>query len=213
MINEGYVKYNARHTFAPATEVKDWTLLNDARRRLYRLGLVGVTKDGIGFGNVSIRYRANEFLVSGTATGALAQLSANDYCLVSSFDIKQNCVVTTGPVQASSEAMTHGAVYQSCSLARCVMHIHSRLIFDGMLRDKYPSTPKSAEYGTPEIALAIGECIAALVPVTEVAAKASVAIVLAGHDEGVVAFGSAVESAFNIIQNLYNKYDGRLTGG
>ena len=202
MANEGYVKYSAEHTTAPPIETPLWTELNEARSRLYRLGLVGSLPNGVGFGNLSIRLQGDEFLISGTGTGVLPVLGPEKYCLVKSFDLEQNCVVSIGPVQASSESMTHGAVYRSCRMVHCVIHIHSRAIFDGMVRDNYPATPENATYGTPEIALAIGNCVREL-------GGDEGTIVLLGHDEGVVAYGPSLEKAVALVQELYGKYMGK----
>lgn len=206
-MTDGYVKYSAEHTQTAAwvqtgaIEPPHWAELNEARTRLHTRGLVGVLPNGIGYGNLSIRYRENEFIISGTATGALPELTPGEYCLVNTFDLAQNRVVTSGPVQASSESMTHGAVYQARSGVNCVIHIHSRSVFDGMIRDKYPATPVEAAYGTPEIALAIGKCVTII-------NKDESAIALAGHDEGVIAYGASVEVALRIILELNTKYGG-----
>jgi ribulose-5-phosphate 4-epimerase/fuculose-1-phosphate aldolase len=197
--NEGYVKYTAEHTMAPPIEAPQWAELNDARTKLHRLGLIGVLPNGVGFGNLSIRLRENEFLISGTATGALPVLGPDAYCLVNSFDPGRNHVVSTGPVHASSESMTHGVIYRSCAGAHCVIHIHSRTIFDGMVTARYPSTPEDAAYGTPEIARAIEKCVREL-------CRDEGQIVLLGHDEGVIAYSPSVERTFILIQELYNNY-------
>ncbi|MCL2270454.1 MAG: class II aldolase/adducin family protein [Treponema sp.] len=197
-ISEGYVKYSVEHSTAPAIDIPNWKELNDARTRLYQLGLVG-SHNGIGFGNLSIRYKGNEFFISGTATGALPVLGPDGYCLIRSFDIEQNRVVSAGPVQPSSESMTHGAVYHSCSGVNCVIHIHSRVIFDGMVRDGFPAAPENAAYGTPEIALAIGKCA------RETDGDEG-RIVLLGHDEGVIAYGPSVERALMLILELHTQY-------
>jgi hypothetical protein len=68
-----------------------------------------------------------------------------------------------------------------------------------MLRDKYPATPENAEYGSPEIALAIEQCVLEL-------GRNEGRIVLAGHDEGVISYGPSVERAFALIQELHDKY-------
>jgi ribulose-5-phosphate 4-epimerase/fuculose-1-phosphate aldolase len=200
-MSEGYVKYTAEHTMGPAVDAPHWAKMNDARSHLYKLGLMGVNSSGIGFGNISIRTQGNEFLITGTATGKLPELTPNEYCLVKSFDLTLNRVVSAGPAQASSESMTHGAVYETCPRANCVIHIHSRAIFDGMIREGDPSTPASAEFGTPEIALAIANCV-------EEIKQDEGAIVLAGHDEGVVVYGPSVERALTIVQDIYTKYGG-----
>ena len=202
MISEGNVKYTAEHTSAVLelthNILEQWRELNDARTSLHKLGLIGVYPDGIGYGNLSIRFGTEEFIISGTATGAKAILSLSEYCLVNSFDIARNRVVSSGPIQASAESMTHGAVYHSCSAVNCVIHIHSRKIFDCMLRNNYPVTPKDAEFGTPQIAVAIGKLVN----------KAEGQIVMSGHDEGVITYGTTVEKALSEILELYKKYIG-----
>ncbi|MDR0583953.1 MAG: class II aldolase/adducin family protein [Treponema sp.] len=204
--SEGYVKYSASHIQAPAVETPYWAELNDARTRLHELGLVGINPQGIGFGNVSVRVKGEEFLISGTATGAAPVLSPDEYCLVVSFNIDENSIISSGPIRASSESMTHGAVYRAVPSANCVIHIHSRAIFDGMLRDHYPATPPEAEYGTPEIARAAGACAAAQ-------KSGGGLIVLAGHDEGVIAFGASAGKTFALIEELNNKYGVKANGG
>jgi len=199
MGSEGYVKYSAEHTTAPAIETPLWTELDRARTKLRETGLVGMTAGGIGYGNLSVRIKGDTFLISGTATGALPVLNRDGYCLVTSFDVEKNKVVSTGPVKPSSETMTHGALYKSCPGANCVIHIHSRAVFDGMIRDKYPATPETAAYGTPDIALAIGKIV-------RESGKNEGRIVLAGHDEGVIVYGPSVEKALSLTEELYDKY-------
>jgi ribulose-5-phosphate 4-epimerase/fuculose-1-phosphate aldolase len=200
MTGEGYVKYAAEHTMAAAIETPHWARLNNARTKLRELGLVGANSNGVGFGNLSVRVSGDQFLISGTATGAAPVLGPDGYCLIVSFDVERNRVVSTGPVKPSSEAMTHGVIYQSCPAANCVIHVHSRAIFDGMIRDGYPATPETAAYGTPEIALAIGERVGET-------AKDEGCIVLAGHDEGVIVYGPMAERALSLTEELYSKYN------
>jgi ribulose-5-phosphate 4-epimerase/fuculose-1-phosphate aldolase len=200
MSAEGYVKYTAEHTMAPAIETPHWEELNHARTKLHEMGLIGATSNGIGFGNLSVRVKDGQFLISGTATGVLPILNPGCYCLVTSFDVDDNRVVSTGPVKPSSETMTHGVIYRSCPGANCVIHIHSRVIFDGMIRNSRPATPESAAYGTPDIARAIEELVC------HDSGKNEGSIILAGHDEGVIIYGPTVERAFSLIEELYKKY-------
>lgn len=199
---EGYVKYSANHTTAPIEKVPQLNQLNEARTKLYKLGLIGIYPNGIGFGNVSVRLKpySDEFIISGTATGGKAVLDIEkDYCLVTGINIEKNCVESCGLIQASSESMTHGAVYRVATVANCVIHIHSAPIFNGMIRDQYPCTPKEAAYGTPQIAHEIQECVRKI-------GGNEGQIVLAGHDEGVIAYGSAIERTCELIVELYNRY-------
>jgi ribulose-5-phosphate 4-epimerase/fuculose-1-phosphate aldolase len=168
---------------------------------LFDRALIGVYQNGIGFGNISVR--GEEFIVSGTATGGKRVLTPGDYCLVTSFDMEENYVVSSGPVQASSESMTHGAIYRACPKAVCVIHVHSRLIFDGMLRDRFPFTPPDAAYGTPEMARAIMKAAGNL--------PDGGALVMSGHDEGVIAWGVSVKSAFDVIRR-FDKCYGAVQG-
>ena len=204
-MEEGYVKYSAEHTAAPPFVIPHWAELNEARTQLHKVGLIGALPNGVGFGNLSIRYQGNEFLITGTATGALPVLDVGKYCLVRSFDLKQNHVVTAGPVGASAESMSHGVIYRASPGVNCVIHTHSRKIFDGMIQsnkvstDSYPATPESASYGSPEIALAIEKCVHDL-------GKNEGQIVMLGHDEGVITFGPTIERALFLTQELYDKY-------
>jgi ribulose-5-phosphate 4-epimerase/fuculose-1-phosphate aldolase len=120
---------------------------------------------------------------------------------VKSFDIAGNSIVSRGLIQASSESMTHGAVYRAGRGVNCVIHIHSKKIFDGMLQDDYPFTPKALAFGTPEIALAIGKCV-------EKIGSDEDKIVLAGHDGGIIAYGANIERSLHSILELHNKYMG-----
>ncbi|MDR2725470.1 MAG: class II aldolase/adducin family protein, partial [Candidatus Adiutrix sp.] len=105
-MDEGYVKYTALHENAQiplaALVARQLPVLNEARTKCFTLGLVGVYPNGIGYGNLSIRVHDDEFLISGTATGAKPVLSNEDYCLVKSFDIARNSIVSRGLIQASS---------------------------------------------------------------------------------------------------------------
>jgi ribulose-5-phosphate 4-epimerase/fuculose-1-phosphate aldolase len=205
MTEEGYVKYRAEHRYTPATEPFhwqefNWEELNETRTGLHDLGLIGVLPNGVGYGNVSIRVQGDQFLISGTATGATRVLSPDQYCLVVSFDVAKNRVESAGPIQASSESMTHGAIYRASALAQCVIHIHSKHIWDAMLRDKYCSTPDDAAYGTPEMAWAIVACVQAP------GKNGEGLIVLAGHEDGVIAYGASVGRTAELIRELYGTY-------
>jgi ribulose-5-phosphate 4-epimerase/fuculose-1-phosphate aldolase len=204
MNDEGYVKYTSEHIQAGAISHPLLDALNNARTRLYDLGVIGMYESGIGFGNVSIRVTGNEFLISGTSTGGIRELTPNEYCLVRSCDIEGNRVRSFGPTQASSESMSHGALYIACPKAASVFHIHSRPIFEGMLRDNLLSTPKDAAYGTPEMARAIS---AAVANEAKTSGKNYGQIVLAGHDEGVITWGVSVDEALDLVIKLYDTYN------
>ena len=146
---DGVVKYQASHTRGdvetslrtlPAgireTALDALTLfpeLDAARTTLHDAGLIGVYPSGTGYGNISLRLAGNLFLISGSGTGSSRLLGKQGYSLIRAFDPLENTVASFGPVQASSESMTHGAVYGAANKARCAIHIHSPFLFTSLL--------------------------------------------------------------------------------
>ena len=193
-IDEGIIKYHAIHENSSAPVHPLLSQLDDARTELFDLGFIGAYSDGIGYGNVSIRHQSG-CIISGTATGALRLLRANNYCSVIAFDIQKNTVHTAGPVNASSESMTHCAIYKANPLIECVLHIHCRNLWTRLLEEGCPSTPADVPYGTPQMAESMSTLI-----------KDSIApfgiLVMAGHDEGIVTYGQTIYSALHQIKAL-----------
>lgn len=202
-LDEGYVKYHAHHVLEPAPQHPLLSALDATRTKLHDLGLIGMYDNGIGFGNLSLRTKDNQFIISGSGTGGKRILGESGYCLVTSFDPDANSVECAGPIQASSEAMTHGAVYAENPRVQCVIHIHSRLLFDRLLAQNWPHTPKSAAYGTPAIAKAIASLVRG--------AQTDLALfVLAGHDEGLVAYGPSIEATRDLLITTAHDKGARL---
>ena len=190
MIDEGYTKYKCdwRRTAAlPAAVVHD---LNEWRNRLHDFGLVGYYKEhGVGFGNLSIRVNGyEEFIVSGTQTGCVQRTDETHYSLVTACDIDANHVTCEGPVQASSEALTHAALYQLDAGIRAVAHVHSLSLWQALMH-RVPTTAEDVRYGTP----AMAREFLRLYRETDLPEKG--VAVMAGHEEGIVAFGCTMEQA------------------
>ncbi len=187
--SEGYVKFEVRRMAGPAPSHPDLGRLEAARTRLWDAGLLGITPDGIGFGNVSVRDAGEEsFVITGTATGGARRLGADGYTRVTAFDLERNAVWCTGPVKASAETMTHGVLYRADRRIRCVIHVHSRRLWNEGLAAGWPATPREAEYGTPELARALGA----------LAARRGAdrgLVVLGGHEDGVIAYGPDIATA------------------
>lgn len=153
--HDGYVKYKARHIWGAQPDHPLLPDLDALRTELHDMGLVGALPDGTGFGNVSLRTGEDTFLITGTGTGKKRCLGPAGYCTVTSFAIMSNEVSSQGPVRASSEALTHGAIYAAKKTARCVVHVHSRILFDSLQNAGHYATPAEAAYGTPALALAV----------------------------------------------------------
>lgn len=197
-LDEGYIKYHTKQIDSKAPKHKNLNVLNEVRTELFDKRLIGVYPNGIGFGNLSIRKKGNQFIITGSATGAKRKLSLKKYCLVKDFDIKKNRVCSKGKIKASSEAMTHGAVYSENSNINCVIHIHSKEIFDFMVKNKYPSTPQNAAFGSPDLALAIAKLVKKQKAVKGI-------IVLKGHQDGVIAYGADIKTVKKMIFDIYRK--------
>ncbi len=189
-IDEGYTKYEVDWHPAPALPAEAVHDLNDCRNRLYDAGLVGYYEEhGVGYGNLSIRGpKAGTFIISGTQTGHLPRTDASHYALVTAYDIDANRVTCEGPIQASSEALTHAAIYglDPCILA--IAHVHSGDLWRRM-KDRIPTTAAEVPYGTPEMAREFRR----LYEETDFA-RSGVAV-MAGHEEGLVAVGATIEEA------------------
>jgi len=188
--------------------------LDELRTELYDAHFIGLYETGIGYGNISLRSDistenssdntntsddtntsdntntsddtlSNNFIISATSTGGARELGLNGYCLVSKLDIDANTVWSTGPLPASSETMTHAAIYQSSQAINCVVHIHNRDFYDALLKQENSlKTPKYVPYGTVEMACAIMD-ITKKYPL-------EACIVMAGHDEGVLFYGISI---------------------
>jgi ribulose-5-phosphate 4-epimerase/fuculose-1-phosphate aldolase len=201
-MNEGYTKFAVHVTDGEVPGSPELDHLNEVRTELHDLGLIGVLPDGIGFGNVSLRLNASEkFIISGTATGSKRVLELTDYCRVDSFDVPRNNVFCTGRIAASSESMSHGSVYQANPAVQCVIHIHSRAVFRFMLENGYARTSEQAAYGTPRIAEEI-------VRLVRDAGAAQGLFAMAGHEDGVIAYGPDVESVRQLLLAVHQKAAG-----
>lgn len=165
----------------------------------YRLQLIGRSSDrydGYGYGNISRRCPSappGSFIVSGTQTGAIALLGADDFSLVTGCFPGSNRIIAEGLAQPSSEAMTHGQLYQLDPSIQCVVHVHSPEIWHAAVAMNLPQTAEDIVYGTPAMAAAVEE----LFRKTIVGEKKL--FVMKGHQDGVVSFGNSIAEASQVI--------------
>ena len=125
-IDEGAIKYRGDWTPGPAPDPALTALLERWRRPLYDRGLIGEYEThGIGYGNLSVRAATpGRFVISGTQTGRVAETRGEHYALVTAYDTDANRLDSTGPVAASSEALTHAALYELDDAIGAVVHVH-----------------------------------------------------------------------------------------
>jgi L-ribulose-5-phosphate 4-epimerase len=109
-----YVKFTHERTGAEIAPFNQLTELNECRRKLHELHLIGVDSNGIGFGNLSIREGPTyNFYITGSATGGLAELTLADCVRVVAHDFDQNWLCYEGVAIPSSESLTHAAIYET----------------------------------------------------------------------------------------------------
>ena len=195
MIDEGYIKYQChwkkRKTIVRANIIE----INQWRRKLYNLGLIGKYDNGIGFGNLSVRIPHSQyFIISGTQTGGIAELTAEHYTKVTDFDWHKNYVTCEGLIKASSETLTHAAIYVAQPEVNAVIHVHNAQLWRRLLNLVPTTNPKYA-YGTPEMA----EEIIRLCQQPET--QQQKIVVMSGHEEGILTFGKNITEAGNALLN------------
>ncbi len=194
-----YIKFICEHAATELSPFDGLAELNAYRRKLLQLRLIGLDSNGVGFGNLSIRDgTTNNFYITGSATGGIAELTSADYASVVAYDFKKNWLRCVGAAIASSESLTHAAIYESDAKAGAVIHCHDSKLWTALL-NQAPTSSKAVEYGTPEMAYEVLR----LFNLTDV--KSRKILVMAGHEGGIVAFGRDLEEAFAVLMRERKK--------
>ena len=188
-----YIKFTCERAATKITPFDGLAELNAYRRKLLQLRLIGVDSNGVGFGNLSIRDgTTNNFYITGSATGGLPELTLANCARVVAYDFQRNWLRCAGAAVASSESLTHAAVYESDTRAGAVIHCHDSKLWTALL-NQAPTSSNAVEYGTPEMAYEV----LGLFNLTDV--KSRKILVMAGHEGGIVAFGRDLEEAFAVL--------------
>lgn len=196
MLDEGYIKFSSQRRDGEVPHLPGLEALNRTRTGLFDLGLIGVLPDGIGYGNLSLRSAGLQFVITASATGADRILRYDQYSLVESFSVDANSVQSVGSLPASSESMTHGAIYAAQAAVQCIIHVHSRPLFDWLLHNHWPATAADIAYGTPAMARAVAALVAQQ-------PQLPVLFAMAGHQDGVVAYGTDIASVYALVRNTF----------
>jgi ribulose-5-phosphate 4-epimerase/fuculose-1-phosphate aldolase len=186
-MDEGYIKFNCNWVKDKPVDKNEISEINKWRKKLYDLGLIGMYDNGIGFGNISIRYK-DTFLITGSATGGIASLNENHYVVVTDYNLSENSLTCKGSIKASSESLSHAVIYESSAETKAVIHVHNLELWQKLL-NKVPTTNKNVTYGTPEMASEIKKIF------TETDVEQQKVICMAGHEEGVITFGKTLDEA------------------
>ncbi len=195
--DEGYIKYESTWTPGPPPAAAVAEELDRWRHELFAIGLIGYDDEHeVGYGNISVHAgQPGQFYITGTQTGHLERTDRTHYTLVTSCDIDTNRVTCCGPVEASSEAMTHAAIYRVNLGIRAVVHVHSDQLWNSA-RNDLPTTNPAVAYGTP----AMAEEFRRLYLHGDLA-NVGIAV-MAGHEGGLISFGETLEHAATRILSL-----------
>lgn len=187
--DEGYIKFHCRWhrtRLAPFAGLEE---LLEVRAQLFALGWVGAYPDGVGYGNLSLRLGGGRrFAITGSATGGLREVDHRHLAVVVEYDIGANAVVCRGEVRASSESMSHAAVYECDAALGAVIHIHHHGFWTAR-RGDLPTTGEGVPYGTPRMARELQRLW------KHGGFSDSRILVMGGHPGGILSCGADLEAA------------------
>ncbi len=202
---DGVIKYKIESITNPDSDestrfFQGFKELEAWRSQFYKLNLIGQYPDGIGYGNLSLRGRDGSFHITATQTGHLPKLDISDYPQVISYNSSHHSLRVKGSKLPSSEAPTHSAIYALSPDINTIFHIHSAQIWQYLLESNHLATSADVEYGTPEMAGEIARIYADLKNIFD-----HNVFVMAGHEDGVFAFGQNCDRAGLAILKIYNR--------
>jgi hypothetical protein len=193
---EGIVKFNCHWTQAgPVITDEPFAILNYWREVLFNMDLIGAYENGVGKGNMSIRDgQSRKFFITGSATGEIPELEPSHYVRVEGCNYQENAVKCTGPLKASSESLTHAAIYEADQGTNAIVHVHCHDIWKKQ-KGLVPTTHDTYEYGSQELALDIFR----LFRETDIIEKRI--LIMGGDPDGIITFGNDMDEAINILMS------------
>lgn len=192
-IDDGVIKYHRNFCKTDALQPDEYWPLELWRKKLFHLKLIGEYPIvNIGYGNLSWR-SGDSFVITGTQTGKWPDLNGGHYTRVLDHNLEDNCVTAAGPIDASSEALTHASIYARNININAIFHIHDKKIWHGMLERNFLATAKDTPYGT----VAMAQEVKALI-----GEKRHGSFAMAGHEDGIISWGSTLDEAGEEILKL-----------
>ena len=197
---QGVIKFNCHwNQSGPVISDEQYEIINYWREVLYNMDLIGAYENGVSFGNLSVRIPGgNQFIITGSSTGEITELEPGHYVKVVSFNIVDNAVQCLGPLKASSESLTHAAIYSADRGANAVVHVHDLELWNDLIY-KVPTTNPAMDYGTSGLA----NDILRLFNESDVIEKRI--IIMSGDRAGILSFGNDIDEAVNIIMHYKGK--------
>ena len=190
---EGVIKFKYNLKLSRPLPESSYINIEKWRAILFKMNLIGeYQSEGVGFGNLSKRLisGSEEFIITGTQTGKHAHLNGSQYTHIKKCNLKKMSLEATGPIAPSSESLTHHAIYSTCPQVNYIFHVHGKDLWNYMLKNGYPKTPKDVDYGTQEMADASSKCIGH---------KDVGIFAMEGHEDGIIAYGKTAEATGKII--------------
>ena len=192
---EGIIKFKINQLNTNGISSSEFDLINPYRNYCFDNQLIGLGEDGIGFGNISCRSGvSNQFVITASETGGESSLMENDYSKVVEFDLDNNTIEYEGINPVSSESMTHAAIYSANQAIQSIIHFHHAELWQNHL-NLLPTTDLEIEYGTVDMAKAVKSLVISINEDNGV-------IIMGGHQDGIIAFGSDFDSCVNQIEIL-----------
>lgn len=189
--DEGVIKFNCTLKMSGPIEEAQFLSLEKWRTILYKISLIGEYKEEeLGYGNLSKRVAKDEFIITGTQTGKLPNLNGMQYTRVVKCDLNRMKVEAVGPINPSSESLTHYAIYSQCPQIQFIFHVHHKGLWEYMLNNDFDATKADVNYGTQEMAQEAIRCIGN---------KNSGIFAMTGHEDGVISYGQTSEDAGKIL--------------
>jgi len=203
---EGVIKYclNFKPEGAECSS-HDLFLLNECRSILKSRHLIGQDPeryDSYSYGNISIRCSERHgFVISGTQTGKQNVLSGDHIAYVSEIDAPANTLSAIGNIEPSSEAMTHGVLYQVSDEINAVIHVHSPDIWRNCDALGLPATERDIPYGTPQMANAVTGISLSLLKSNCL----PIIFAMKGHEDGIVSVGQTLGDCTDLILHYLHR--------
>lgn len=193
-VTDSYIKYLCNFTYDTNISNPDINKFNHLRSILLELRLIGTYPDGVSYGNLSQKQKNNAVIITGTNTGSKTTLTPLDFSCIYDYSINDNFVTCKGGKRASSESLTHLAIYENSS-AEVVVHIHSLRLWEKLIHI-YPSSSPEAKFGTVELANEFKDLI------QKYEMTSSGVIISGGHKEGIFLFDVSFENVYTLLSRI-----------
>lgn len=195
MYDDGVIKFEC--DWEETQPIADDRLLDliQWRDRLFTWGAIGVYPNGIGYGNISLRLDDQRFWISGTQTGPLPTTGPEHYTQVDDWAIDHNTLHCTGPIEASSESLTHAAIYEHDRTIGAIVHAHQAQLWQAY-QNHLPTTRADVPYGTPAMAHEMWRLF------RETDLNQGRLLVMGGHEDGLLSFGRTLAEAVQPLADL-----------